>query len=360
MAYEVDILAVGEESKSGDAIALRFGNLPFDPKEQFIVVIDGGFNASGKKLVERIKNEYDSTYVDLVISTHPDSDHINGLRVVLEELSVGQLWMHTPWNISEDVKRIAEVRSLKGSQFESSDKIKKSLQAAYDLEQLAIKKGVKIIEPFEGQSEFNNTIHILGPHLDYYYELTSQFDYNRGISSVLRSFLNKIKETITDHWDKDQLEDPAEDAVSARNNSSVIVIANLGKTFLFLGDSGVPAIQKAADYAQAKGFDMATDVHYIQVPHHGSKRNLGPTILDRIIGPKVPKGVETGKIAFISAAVGHPKHPSKRVKNALIRRGLKVSETCGQDHCFKSSDVPMRSGWEQLTYVDFCETYEEE
>ena len=56
MAYEVDILAVGNESKSGDAIALRFGDFVNNPSDQTIVVIDGGFRDSGKKLVERIKN----------------------------------------------------------------------------------------------------------------------------------------------------------------------------------------------------------------------------------------------------------------------------------------------------------------
>lgn len=93
MSYEVDIIAVGSESSSGDAFALRFGNFSTDPSQQTVVVIDGGYTDSGKKLVERIRNEYGTNSVDLVISTHPDNDHVSGLHVVLEEMEVGTLWI---------------------------------------------------------------------------------------------------------------------------------------------------------------------------------------------------------------------------------------------------------------------------
>jgi len=357
MSYEVDIHAVGEESSSGDAIALRFGNFLTNPSDQYVVVIDGGFKSSGEKLVKRIKEEYKTTQVDLVISTHPDRDHINGIQVILEELTVKELWMHTPWNISESIKSMAEIRDMSPLSFSST--IKKSLQAAYDLEKLAIQKGVKIVEPFEGTSKFGNRIHVLGPSLDYYYELVSQFEDSPSNLS-LSTMVQKVKKTMTEFWHKDELTDPSDDDVNARNNSSVITLAQLEDTFLFLGDSGVPAITNAVNYTDSKNFDLKTKIKYLHVPHHGSKRNLGPSILNRIIGPILPKDQKIGKTAFISAAPNHPKHPSKRVRNALIRRGLNVSETCGSDHCYKSTDVQLRPGWVPLTYVDFCEIYDEE
>src|SRR5580693_2236869 len=88
--FEIDFLPVGE-GRSGDAIALRFGNLTGERKDQVVVVIDGGFKESGEKLVEHIKSYFNTDYVDTVISTHPDADHASGLSVVLETLSVGQL-----------------------------------------------------------------------------------------------------------------------------------------------------------------------------------------------------------------------------------------------------------------------------
>ncbi len=357
MAYEVDILAVGEDSKSGDAIVLRFGNFIADPSDQRVVVIDGGFRASGEKLVESIQKYYGTDHVDLVISTHPDADHINGLHVVLEKLRVGELWMHTPWNISEDVKKIAEDRGF--DPLGSSNKLKKSLQAAYDLEKLANENGIPIVEPFQGTSKFNHSIHVLGPSLDYYFELAANIDGSTQ-GSPLRSLMAKAKILINELWDEDKLVDPADNAVSPRNNSSVITLVRIEDTFLFVGDGGVPAITRAADYADAMPYSLASNVRFQHIPHHGSKRNLGPTILNRIVGPILPRGQEIPKTAMISAAPDHPKHPSQRVKNALKRRGVKVAETRGIHHCYHSEDVPIRQGWGPITYAEYCETYEEE
>ena len=103
MSYEIDFFPVGEGEKSGDAIALRFGNLHGDRKEQTIVVIDGGYKLTGEKIVQHIQNIYGTDCVDLVVSTHPDTDHTSGLKLILEELEVTSLWMHRPWNHTKDI-----------------------------------------------------------------------------------------------------------------------------------------------------------------------------------------------------------------------------------------------------------------
>ena len=46
-AYQIDFFPVGDGSKSGDAIAMRFGDLS-DPTKNQVVVIDGGFQSSGE------------------------------------------------------------------------------------------------------------------------------------------------------------------------------------------------------------------------------------------------------------------------------------------------------------------------
>lgn len=356
MAYEVDVLAVGDESKSGDAIALRFGNFVLNPDEQKIVIIDGGFKESGEKLVKRIREDYGTNHVDLVISTHPDQDHLSGLHVVLEEMDVETLWMHQPWHKSEEVKKMAEDRSLLAQL--GAGKIKKSLESAYDLEKLAISKGVVIEEPFQGKSAFDNLLHVLGPSEDFYFSLVSEFEKGGAGPSIVA----KAKRLIAEAWHKDELIEPEPNATSPRNNTSVILLARLDKHFLFCGDAGVEAMHHATDYAAAGGYDIASGVHYHQVPHHGSKRNIGPSVLSKIIGPIQPLGYEGHKHAFISAAVnGDPKHPSKRVMNAFTRRGVRViPATCGKDQCFRSDDVPVRAGWQSIAPVGFIDSYEEE
>lgn len=72
MGYEVDFLGVGKESKSGDAIAIRFGNLHGARQEQTVVIIDGGFSDTSDELVDHVKNHFATEVVDIVINTHPD------------------------------------------------------------------------------------------------------------------------------------------------------------------------------------------------------------------------------------------------------------------------------------------------
>ena len=80
MGFEIDFLAVGDGEKSGDAIAVRWGNLSGSRVEQRILVIDGGTLEAGQNLVDHIKTYYKTDSVDAVISTHPDIDHACGLK----------------------------------------------------------------------------------------------------------------------------------------------------------------------------------------------------------------------------------------------------------------------------------------
>ena len=148
MGYEVDYLPVGDGERSGDAIALRFGNLSGQREEQFVIVIDGGFLKSGEELVDHIKKYYNTDEVDLVVSTHPDSDHALGLRTVLEKLDVRELAMHLPWKHADDIKNLFKDNRITASG--PKERIEESLRHARDLETLAIKKGIPIVEPFQG------------------------------------------------------------------------------------------------------------------------------------------------------------------------------------------------------------------
>jgi len=103
MGYEIDFLAVGDNSQSGDAIALRYGDLHGHRDGQRVVVIDGGFSDDGSRLAELICTHYKTETVDLVVSSHPDCDHAKGLKTLLGEMSVGRLWMHLPWEHTDDI-----------------------------------------------------------------------------------------------------------------------------------------------------------------------------------------------------------------------------------------------------------------
>ena len=147
IGFEIDYIHVGNGESCGDAIALRYGNLTGERSEQTVIVIDGGTQESGEDLVKHILQFYKTDKVDYVISTHQDSDHASGLKVVLQKLSVDYLLMHIPW------EHEAEINALFEKEFtdkELEKKLQKSIDNIRDLEEIAIEKDIAIVEPFTG------------------------------------------------------------------------------------------------------------------------------------------------------------------------------------------------------------------
>lgn len=150
------------------------------------------------------------------------------------------------------------------------------------------------------------------------------------------------------------LTDPEEGETSAENNSSIILLLQVdGEKFLFTSDAGIEALNNAINKAENLGIDLR-EVGFLQIPHHGSKHNVGPTILNRIIGEKL-REQKYLKTACISAPKnGDPKHPSGKVVNAFKRRGAEVYATKGISVCKSSSDAPDR-GWRKVEPLPFYE-----
>ena len=135
--FEIDFLKV-ETKQSGDAITLRYrlnGVIS-------IHVVDGGFEETGDHVVEHVQKYYGSSpIINRVVATHPDGDHLVGLRTVLEELNVKELWMLRPWLYAgEIIHRFQNVSSL--------DYLIRALKDAYSnvlaLEEIADEKEIPI------------------------------------------------------------------------------------------------------------------------------------------------------------------------------------------------------------------------
>ena len=365
MGYEVDFLAVGDESKSGDAIALRFGNLYGERAEQAVIVIDGGFKDDGQKLVERIRTYYGTGIIDIVIATHPHGDHTAGLETVLKEMQVKEFWIHKPWdeNHTNNISKwFTDGRVTDNSVREA---LRKSLDTARELEEIATQKEIPIIEPFVGIcKDFGfGRIDIVGPTKEYYESLLPDFASTPEPKSSLATFLTGAVERVTEvvskvfeSWDVETLDDNGE--TSAENSSGAITLLRVdGKTLLFTGDAGISALTNAANLLGENGITNES-YSFIQIPHHGSKRNVGPTILNRLIGPKLDEDKKI-KTAFASCAKdGNPKHPAKKVTNAFRRRGAPVYVTQGNS-IWHNNVAPNRDDYSPIESLRFYEEVEE-
>jgi beta-lactamase superfamily II metal-dependent hydrolase len=330
MGFEIDFLPVGDGQKSGDAIAFRIGNLNGLRNEQFVCVVDGGYSDDGAALVNHIKTYFKTDAVDLVISSHPDDDHALGLLSVVEALKVGALWMHLPWDHTQDIARM--FKDGRVTDMSVREKIRKSLDAAMDLERAAKKRGIPIIEPFTGTA-MADRVFVIGPTQQYYESVLADFRCTPVAraqpvlaGSLIRSLVEGVK-NVAEDWNIETLSDKCETA--AENNSSTVLAVKASETawWLLTADAGEPALNGALDYLDSRNFPVS-NFTFVQVPHHGSEHNVGPTLLNRMLGPKLPNEQRT-RTAYVSAAKEAPKHPNKKVTNAFRRRGAPVYRTNG-------------------------------
>ena len=364
MGYEVDYLPVGEGEKSGDAIAMRWGDLEGRRADQCVIVIDGGTKESGLALVEHIRRYYRTNWVNLVVCTHCDADHASGLSVVLEQVRVGALLMHEPWEHAEEIHSL--VKDRRTTRRSLARKMEAGLGAAHELWEVAERRGVCVVELFSGLKAtlLGQTVRVLGPSEEYYKEQLSMF---RSVPATMTQ--QKSSQDLQDIG-KDILAqlippnqsrcDPIEIAgvqrgrqtpdfsptTSAENNSSaVIFLRMLGHKMMFTGDAGVEALTRAIEHGEQRCLDFS-DLDFFHVPHHGSEYNIDSSVLGRI----------RTRTAFVSAAPdGAPKHPSSEVTNSLIDQGTKVYATQGRVlRC--SVNAPRRPGWSPATPVPYDES----
>lgn len=349
--YEVDAFPVGDGGRSGDAMVVRFGDLYGPTGRPGVVVVDGGFLDDGQAIVAHLA-EYGIEYVDVVVSTHPDSDHANGLMPVLEQLAVGELWVHLPWDHT-DADLFADGRLTDDS---VGRHLRENLESVRELATLADRKGVKIVEPFTGLTTFGGAITVVGPDLSYYEDLVPDF---RSAPAGKVGKLAGLREFVVQKAEDFNIETLTDSGTtSAENNSSVVLLLELAdQRILLTGDSGMPALSRAADQLESMGKLESIDV--FQIPHHGSQHNVGPSLLDRLVGPKT-RSRERDLRAFVSAAAGGaPRHPSKRVTNAFSRRGARVVGTIGRRLCVRKN-APDRPNWVPATEIPFYDEVEEE
>jgi hypothetical protein len=97
---------------------------------------------------------------------------------------------------------------------------------------------------------------------------------------------------------------------------------------LLTGDAGVCGLTWAANMAELLRLPLR-QFSFVQVPHHGSRRNVGPTILTRLLGNKQQESDRTRFTAFVSAPKDDDQHPRRIVLNAFRRRGANVIGTQG-------------------------------
>lgn len=339
-SLQIDFLSVSNGEKSGDAIALRYGDFS-ERKGYQVVIIDGGTKDSGNRLVEHVQKHFNTNHVDLVICTHPDADHASGLRQVINQCSIGEIWIHKPWEYSTEIRNLFHDGRITDNSLE--ERIKEAYNFAHEIVLLAVEKGIDVREPFAGRESVDGALTVLGPTTDYYKCLLPEFTKTPQAKTVLESatnMFNKAIDYIGETLNIETLDESGE--TSAENKSSAVILLQFdGEKYLFTGDAGIESLNNVLTFSNESGINISK-VKLMQVPHHGSKRNISPSILNAI----------KCDIAYVSASENSSKHPAKKVVNAYIRRGSSVYKSGRHGICYEAN---ADRGWGPATPLTFSD-----
>lgn len=325
MAYDIDFLRAG--NSNGDAIVVKWGHTK--DSDYYLNVIDGGFTDTGDQIIAHIER-YHTTHANIanVVLTHADNDHACGLIKVLEHenFTIHTLWMNRPWDYVDEV--LDKFHGL----YTRDGLIKKMREMhpyLVEMEKIAERRGIEIRAPLQGARIGAFTV--LAPSRARYVELIPDLDKTppsyasesaSNLGEVLTNALRNVVEKIKERLDLETL-DNNPPATSASNETSVVQMATFGdKRVLLTGDVGPKGLDEAAAYAENNS--LSIQPWLIQIPHHGSRRNVTPTVLNRWLGP-YPSGYRGDAIA--SVGKDEDIYPRKKVANAFTRRGYNVYAT---------------------------------
>jgi len=332
MAYEIDFLRPGDSN--GDAICIRYET---EPGYFRVHVVDGGFVDTGDKIIEHIDKYYQphadkKIVINHMVLSHADNDHAGGLLKVMEEYEVGTLWMNRPWLYAQEV-----IDSFHGNFTDDGliERIREMNAQSVALEELAARKGTKVEPAFQGTQIGSFTV--LAPTQQRY--ITSIPDMGRTPQSyaksaadstgLLKSLLEKAKDAATfvkESWGVETLSENPE-PTTASNESCIVQYGVLGSGRLLLtADAGPIALREAAEYAATIGFKDA--LTFMQVPHHGSRRNVTPSVLDALLGTRTTdSSLKRGSACVSVGSKAASEYPRRSVANAFRRRGYPVFAT---------------------------------
>lgn len=360
-SIEVDFHPVGKESeRSGDAISVRYGT----PGAYTIHVIDGGTTESAEDMVAAINSHYGNPErIDAVVLTHADDDHSSGLRIILDNFEVGSIYMNRPWlYAAETLDKFEHDFTLDG--------LTRRLRSAYpilaEIEDTAAERGIPIYDALQGTEVGAFTI--LAPSRERYINLIPEFSRtpeadvasaSEGVVGQVIAGVRKAIRFITETWELETLEDVLQNPTTPANESSVVQIAVVdGKRVLLTGDAGVDALTEAADFAESIGHQLP-GLDCIQMPHHGSRRNVSRPVLNRWLGEPVPNGTAPYFSAVASVAGLCETHPRQKVVNAFTRRGANVCSTKKSKGGLLYNHNYNRPGWNSAPAHGFSAQVEE-
>jgi beta-lactamase superfamily II metal-dependent hydrolase len=289
--FDLTLLPAGQ----GDSILLEYG----DPGEPHRVLIDGGPARCYAQVSARLAElPADRRRVDLLVLTHVDADHIEGVIKLLNDAGlaaeIGEVW----FNGYEQLPPDDELGAPQGeilSALLSARRI--PLNTAFDGGAVARRHGA-VLPRVDVPGGLALTV--LGPDRATLRALRAVWEKEcrrTGIAPgstrdalellAARDKLSPL-DSYLDGLDPEALAAAPEIAAdtSVTNASSIVLLAEHdGRSVLLAGDATPSVLTGGLERLLAERNRPVLDVDAVKLPHHGSRRNVTREVLDLLRSP---------------------------------------------------------------------------
>jgi hypothetical protein len=282
-------------ARHGDCLWLEYG----EADRPCRILIDGGPGFAYAVLRERIARlAPEQRYFDLVVVTHIDGDHIEGVIKMLRDRALG-LSVHAIWfNGSPQIATIpveGAMLAYGGVQGEYLGKLIRELKIPWNVPfgGKAATAGATVELPCSAR------VVLLSPMLDQLVRLRRSWDAELAKAGVApdatEAEMARLAAIIRlrppqafagpSVPDVDALAAQPFEADSAiANGSSIALLFEFGgKRLLLLGDAFSDVIAAQLDMLLANTGEKLLHADLVKLPHHGSRANLGPSLMEKLM-----------------------------------------------------------------------------
>lgn len=250
---------------NGDALLLRYkGN---DSVFRNIIIDGGNKRSDYEKYLKKeiLEIQFRNEFIDLLIITHTDQDHVKGIQYLLNDNDINKAIIKEVWFNSFDNFRMisnnSDISYLESCEIQNL------------ISENNILRKVNIIANDLLEIKYHGiTMTILSPYID---DIKKLVDNN---ASDISSQKNDYSYSITDLINNNTriFQDHKEDLDNKEENkvSIAFLLEIYGKSILFLGDATPEIIELSIERLLQKRGIAFLNVDFIKLSHHGSHRSI--------------------------------------------------------------------------------------
>lgn len=270
-------------ARYGDSIWIEYG----DAQNPNIILIDGGTGGTKKHIKELIRALPGSRHIELMVITHIDRDHIEGILSLLQEdhldFTIGSIWFngwhHLPENPEDDA-----FGPIQGEKLTTAI-LKHQLRWNADFDEKAVvirdNESLPVVELKDGLK-----ITLLSPTVKNLADLRPKWQKEVLYANLIPGFGleeptdGDIESFGVSEPDVEALcnEDFHEDASEANGSSIAFLVEFSGKKVLLAGDAFPGVILKSLNRMNEES--LVLDL--TKLSHHGSAHNTSPELIRKL------------------------------------------------------------------------------